>query len=172
MKKNYSTRYFYFFLFFLFFISSCSTVKISKEDSEGNVNAFFQKIKVRSNTNYRKHNYQIEVEDLYQLWESDNLVFVINLKIKESSKRKDLPSFVSLQIVGGRFLRILDQKEETPTTRKIYFSYTLKEVKKVIEEKGNLILSVNKGELFFIISNRQLNDLYKELIKGGFVLDL
>lgn len=171
-KKYYYFKYLYFFLIFLFFLSSCSTVKISKEDKEGNVNASFQKIKVYPSTTYREHIYQMEIEDLYQLWESEDLVFVINLKIKKSSKRKDLPTFNSLQIVGGSYLKILDQKEESPTKRKVYFSYTLGEIKKAIQNKENLILSVNKGELFFIISNRQLNDLYKGLVKGGFILDL
>lgn len=170
MLKKIHNRYFYLLLLFLFF--SCSTVKISKEDKEGNVNAFFQKIKVYPNTNYRKHTYQMELEDLYQLWESDNLVFVINLKEKNSSKRKGIPSFESLEIIGGRSLKILNQKEISPTKKKVYFAYTLDEVKKAIDQNKNLILSVNKGELFFIISNRQLNDLYKQLIKKGFILDL
>ena len=154
-----------------FFLVGCSTVKIAKEDENGIANANFRKIKVVS-SEYKNYSYDIQLENLASLWESDDLKFSITFHMKPSQKAPVMPFFKSLNLSYEKDLTILSQEELEPFVYYVSFAYNLQELKEKIQADQNLIISINKGEMYVFISNAQLELLYKQLVKKGYVVDM
>ena len=83
-----------------------------------------------------------------------------------------MPFFKSLNLSYEKDLTILSQEELEPFVYYVSFAYNLQELKEKIHADQNLIISINKGDMYVFISNAQLELLYKQLVKKGYVVDM
>ncbi|KAL0266220.1 UNVERIFIED_CONTAM: hypothetical protein PYX00_011938 [Menopon gallinae] len=148
---------------------------LSKEDQQGNIDAYFQPIKVIAKTE-SPYFYQVKLQHLTKLYEnSSSLEFSVfirsKISLKEKRARFSLPFVKSLKREDAGKVQFLGEDDLSPTLVRIKFSVPLEDVEEAIKGGKNFIFNVNRGEMYWLISYKQLSDLHKALIKKGYLIE-